>query len=480
MNENQPEAKKITIWARLIGLVVVVAGLGGIVAAAIDPNAILGFVGFAAALFGIKIGWPSRFPALLEIIQQIRGVNAGGQPGGPTGALPPIPELATEVLGADCDAPKADTWNRKLRPVMFQAPTYSVPTYFLDENLFIVDWNPAFELIFGDVVSMLQGEHVNRFIATLDNAEESFDHAREFSNKNPLPTVDLEKLIFTTLRFGTFNFMKIASQMFDDEGVAVGWSVALNVRSVRRWRDFQDALLQKLSADRVWTNYARSYDRVLEQFPPYTELIEEVTDALPNRRLEVLDLGAGTGNATSHLLEADHRVWAVEKNSEMIERLRDKLGETDDLTIVKASAENLGSLPKATFDAVVSVNLLYALDDPGRCLRQLNRLLVPDGVLAFSTTHSESTITRLLSKIEAISPPELIDDVQNVRAANERLSQSGVIHRYALADYRHWLEAAGFKVTYENSTAYERAVVVIHARKVREIQTMTQARAKSA
>ena len=52
-----------------------------------------------------------------------------------------------DITGFDTEDPPPDVWYRKLRPVLHQATHYSVPTYFLDENLKVIDWNVAFELI---------------------------------------------------------------------------------------------------------------------------------------------------------------------------------------------------------------------------------------------------------------------------------------------------------------------------------------------
>ena len=76
-----------------------------------------------------------------------------------------------------------DVWDRELRPVLSQASLYSVPSYYMDTELNVIDWNVAFGLVFQPILAKLRGRHVNYFIVCLDNRDEVYDKAREFTQQ---------------------------------------------------------------------------------------------------------------------------------------------------------------------------------------------------------------------------------------------------------------------------------------------------------
>ena len=154
---------------------------------------------------------PTDFQAAqVEIIQRVEG--------------------ASDILGADTGPPGLDLWYRQIRPLLYLAPIYTTPTYFLDSNLNIIDWNIGFELLFSEITPTLQYRHVNEFIARLANYDEVFDHGRQFTRKvheGGLPLVDTEALVYRSRRYGDVRMLKIATQLHEETGEIRGWAVAL-------------------------------------------------------------------------------------------------------------------------------------------------------------------------------------------------------------------------------------------------------------
>lgn len=374
-----------------------------------------------------------------------------------------------DVVGADAPPPRPDVWEAELRPVLYQAIHYSTPTYFLDTNLKVIDWNVAFEMIFTRILGRIIGKHVINFIAELKNQDEVFDHARsftEFVEQGRLPLVDMEPLSYESEKYGLVQFVKVASQLHDASSELKGWSVGLLIRDIE-WDDFQRDLLEKLTEDKLWSVYSASYDRVLTEFPPYMTLIKDIISVLPSGSFRVADLGAGTGNVTAELANAGHHVTAVENNVAMLERLRAKDFASPSVTVVKASVKNLDLLPQQSFDAVVMMNVLYAVDDPLRCLIAVNRILKPGGMLSFSTTHSETRLDSLLNAIKAHlkktgSYNDLKEDFDRVYRANKHIEKT-IALRYTRDEYRKWVQRAGFEITRNISSTYNDAVMLIHA-----------------
>ena len=380
-----------------------------------------------------------------------------------------------DILGADAPMPSIDLWYTQLRPVLYQAAEYTVPTYYLDVDLNVIDWNVAFGMIFSDVAGRIRYQHVNYFIACLENDIEVFDHGRRFTERvlaGALPFVDTEVLRYKSARYGEIVFLKVASQLHDPAGELRGWSVSLLIRQIQ-WGKFERDLRRRIHNDKLWSVYSASYDRVLNEFPPYQTLIQDVIKVVPHvPGLSVADLGAGTGNVTQALLEAGHRVTAVDNSAAMLDRLRAKAFDPQRVTVAKASVEHLDALrilQDESFDAAVLVNVLYGVDDPVRCLRGVHRILKPKGLLAYSTTHSETRLDPLLNAIktkliEDGKFEKLEEDYQNLHEANKELERT-VVRRYRRDQYREWTKAAGFDIKLDVPSTYVDALMLIHAQK---------------
>lgn len=92
----------------------------------------------------------------------------------------------------------------------------------------------------------------------------------------------------------------------------------------------------------------------------------------------ILDAGCGTGGLIRRL-EADRPAWrwtGVDVEPLACEYSRSRC----QAQIIEASAMAL-PFPDASFDAVVSADVLYHLDDDVAALRELGRVLRPDGLL---------------------------------------------------------------------------------------------------
>ena len=379
-----------------------------------------------------------------------------------------------QVFGADKPPPDIDGWYRRLRPTLHQASYYTVPTYYLDPDLYILDYNVAFELIFQNLAGRLRGRHVNWFINRLQNIDAVFEHARQFTDRvikeNRFPFIDLEPIVFDSPGFGRVTFTKVASQLHDGDGRLQGWAVALMIRHLDDWDRFERQLQQRLFLDKLWSIYAGPYDRILRPFPAYVELIQDVTAVLPGKGLCVADLGAGTGNVTEALLKQGQRVYAVESNVGMLDRLAVKTRGSPDVRLVKSSVEYLDCFKDQIFDGVVMVNVLYALDDPLRCLQEAYRILKPGGVLGFSTTHKETSLDALLDAIDqhvkTRPDPEgqLRADYEIVKRVNRDIEVT-IARRHSREEYWDYVKTAGFEVTRRTDSTYHDAVMLVHARK---------------
>lgn len=386
---------------------------------------------------------------------------------------PIVKEHGAEVLFSGNEKrPTLGCWYRELRPFLHQAEHYSVPTYYLDTNLNVIDWNIAFEVVFEDLVGRICGKHVNWFIARLSNYDEVFDHAREFTKsvieEGTFPYVDMEPIVYESPEFGIVETMKVATQLTDESGAGRGWAVALFPKQIN-WTLFQEKLFARIYSDKQWSVYSASYDRVLLQFPPYKQLIDDVVSVVPDGNLAVADLGCGTGNATQALVKRGHRVTAIEGNLGMLDGFAAKRFDPEVTRVVKASLDHIDFVPSGSFDAVIMVNVLYALEHPLECLRSVHRILRPNGVVGLSTTHRDTNLDPLLDSIKARleengQAGQLASDWETVYKVNKGL-ESSVARRHTRGEIIEMVGLAGFDIIKDVPSTYEGAVTVLHLRK---------------
>ena len=122
----------------------------------------------------------------------------------------------------------------------------------------------------------------------------------------------------------------------------------------------------------VFGAVAEAYDRGRPGYP--REAVEWLVGGEP---LTVLELGAGTGKLTEHLVALGHDVHATDPDPRMLDRLALRLPE---LRVSQTGAEEIPAAD-ATFDVVV-VAEAYAWFDHERALPEIARVLKRGGSLA--------------------------------------------------------------------------------------------------
>lgn len=148
---------------------------------------------------------------------------------------------------------------------------------------------------------------------------------------------------------------------------------------------------------RSFGRVAAEYERGRPGYPP--EAIEWLLGARP---LEVLDLGAGTGKLTRALLDAGHRVTAVEPLDEMRAILSSQLPAARTLA---GSAEHL-PLADASVDAV-AVGSAFHWFDESAALEEIARALRPRGVLGLLGNAFEVSSPWVARVREILGPPAI-------------------------------------------------------------------------
>lgn len=137
-----------------------------------------------------------------------------------------------------------------------------------------------------------------------------------------------------------------------------------------------------------WDRSAGSYDRGWQrQLVPCHRRLLEMADLRPGE--EVLDVACGTGLVTLPAAERvgpDGRIEAVDLSAEMVSAVEERAeshGLAECVHAARMNAEDL-DYAEGRFDAALcSLGLMY-VPDPDRALRELHRVVRPDGRAAAS------------------------------------------------------------------------------------------------
>jgi ubiquinone/menaquinone biosynthesis C-methylase UbiE len=103
---------------------------------------------------------------------------------------------------------------------------------------------------------------------------------------------------------------------------------------------------------------------------------------LVNARGRVLEIGVGTGLSFAHY-PPEVELVGVDPSAPMLRRARARAGQLGrGVTLIEAPAEEL-PFEESSFDTAVSLAVLCSVRDPAHALRELRRVLRPDGRFIF-------------------------------------------------------------------------------------------------
>ena len=207
------------------------------------------------------------------------------------------------------------------------------PMYLLDNAFRILDWDEAFTLAFDRSMEGQKGKSVLEWTYYLENYKEVLDHGvAVFGDANRLPRIDVETVKYKSQQYGELTAVKRAYQIPDDSDACLAWLVTLDVKFTDDQQNaFQRDLIRLLGLDLLWSEYAVSCDRVLNNTRVYPQLLDSIVGGhngvriIPKNAI-VLDLGAGTGNLAHRLITTGPKrvIFAAENNRTMLAVLRGK------------------------------------------------------------------------------------------------------------------------------------------------------------
>ncbi|MGI6005942.1 MAG: methyltransferase domain-containing protein [Ruminococcus sp.] len=139
--------------------------------------------------------------------------------------------------------------------------------------------------------------------------------------------------------------------------------------------------------EEYWSTRTEGYSEVNQkelagmQKRAWLSVLEEQFPRKARENISVLDVGCGPGFFAMILAEAGYSVTAVDYTSGMLEKAKKNAGElADRITFLRMDGQNL-EFDEGSFDAVISRNLTWNLEDPRKAYSEWCRVLKPGGVL---------------------------------------------------------------------------------------------------
>ena len=134
-----------------------------------------------------------------------------------------------------------------------------------------------------------------------------------------------------------------------------------------------------------WDNVAGVYDifvNVLNR-KTHARLREIVADRI-RQDDEVLECACGTGLLTAVIAAGCRWLTATDYSEKMLSKARKNCVALGNITYRKADITAL-PFPDGSFDKVVAGNVIHLLDDPGKALREMERVCKAGGMLIIPT-----------------------------------------------------------------------------------------------
>ncbi|MBL7850028.1 MAG: methyltransferase domain-containing protein [Cyclobacteriaceae bacterium] len=140
---------------------------------------------------------------------------------------------------------------------------------------------------------------------------------------------------------------------------------------------------------RIYTTEITS-DQLLSDNPLHQRLLKPYVAAVDLVHGDLLEVGCGEGRGIRQILPRVRSYSAIDKIEEAIESLRQKFPEA------KLVAGNLPPLPyaEASFDSVISFQVIEHIQDDTFFLKEIHRVLRPGGIALITTPNRVQSLSR--------------------------------------------------------------------------------------
>lgn len=150
-----------------------------------------------------------------------------------------------------------------------------------------------------------------------------------------------------------------------------------------------------------WNRYAKLYDFEIHKFnsSAYSEMYR-LMSAVLTKEMRVLEIATGTGLIALNIADSVQSVEATDFSPKMIESaMKKNVPDNVHFSIEDASALSFAA---QTFDAVIISNALHIMPDPELVLKNIKKVLKPNGIL-IAPTFSHGHLTNSTWKLNAFA-----------------------------------------------------------------------------
>ena len=141
---------------------------------------------------------------------------------------------------------------------------------------------------------------------------------------------------------------------------------------------------QDQNSKSFWNHYAKIYDLEINRFSrsAYSEIYRLISEKL-TKEMKVLEIATGTGLISINIADFVQSIAATDFSPKMIETAKKKkVPDNVHFSVEDATAL---SFSDQTFDAVIISNALHIMPHPGLVLKNIRRVLKPNGLLIAPT-----------------------------------------------------------------------------------------------
>ncbi|HGD4214643.1 TPA: class I SAM-dependent methyltransferase [Streptococcus agalactiae] len=137
------------------------------------------------------------------------------------------------------------------------------------------------------------------------------------------------------------------------------------------------------SNKKFWNKFAKLYASFMKKDKGVYDNVCEYIRPYLNRNMNVLELACGSGQLSFNLSKYAKNWIGTDFSEQMILEAR-KRGENENLTFEVADATSL-SFSDGEFNCVVIANALHIMPEPDEAMREIYRVLKPNGILSAPT-----------------------------------------------------------------------------------------------